>query len=148
MPDPDHLVQFRRRPPAVSPDSLRRFAGRLRREVARGRVFSCLITGDREMRALNQRFLGRPYPTDVLSLPAAGPRGFLGDMAISLARARRQAREQGHTIEEEIRILMLHGLLHLVGMDHADDGGRMGRAETRWRKRLGLPAGLIERARS
>ena len=61
------------------------------------------------------------------------------------SRARAQARRYGHGVEDEIRVLMLHGVLHLVGMDHEADGGRMLRAEKRWRKRLGLPDGLIER---
>ncbi len=73
--------------------------------------------------------------------------GLLGDVAISLARARAQAREFGHSAEQEVRILMLHGLLHLLGMDHASDGGRMARAERRWRIKLGLPNGLIDRVR-
>ena len=69
-------------------------------------------------------------------------------MAISVERAQEQARSRGHGLEEEIGILMLHGLLHLLGMDHENDRGRMARAETRWRKKLGLPAGLIERVRA
>jgi len=70
-----------------------------------------------------------------------------GDIAISLPRARAQAKRLGHSAEQEIRILMLHGLLHLLGQDHESDGGRMARAEKDWRARLGLPAGLIERVR-
>ncbi len=116
--------------------------------VAGGRPFCCLLTDDRELRRLNRQFLGKDYPTDVLSFPEPGPDGFLGEMAISVERAREQAAEFGHRLDEEIRILMLHGLLHLMGMDHANDRGRMARAETRWSKRLGLPAGLIERARA
>ena len=69
-------------------------------------------------------------------------------MAISLDRARAQAAEFGHEVEQELRILMVHGLLHLAGMDHHIDKGAMARAEVRWRKRLGLPAGLIERAKA
>ena len=69
-------------------------------------------------------------------------------MAISVARARAQARQFGHTTEDELRILMLHGVLHLLGMDHETDGGRMARAEKRWRRELGLPNGLIERVQS
>jgi probable rRNA maturation factor len=61
-------------------------------------------------------------------------------------RARTQARGFGHSTEDEIRILMLHGILHLTGLDHETDAGRMARAEKRWRRRLGLPASLIERA--
>jgi probable rRNA maturation factor len=69
----------------------------------------------------------------------------LGDIAISAARARAQARDFGHSTEDEIRILMLHGVLHLLGMDHETDAGVMARAEKRWRARLGLPNGLIDR---
>lgn len=89
---------------------------------------------------MNREFRGRDYPTDVLSFP-----GDFGQIAISFDAARRQAAEFGHGVEEEIEILMLHGLLHLLGMDHETDSGRMSRAERKWRARLGLPAGLIER---
>jgi len=95
------------------------------------------------LRRLNREFRGKDYPTDVLSFP--GSDGHLGDLAISAARARAQAREFGHTTEDELRILMLHGVLHLMGMDHEADNGRMARAERRWRRELGLPNGLIER---
>ncbi len=139
---------FRRTPAELHRRTLERFAQTLREEVARGGAFTCLLTGDRELRRLNRDFLGRDYATDVLSFPAPGPDGFVGEMAISLPRARAQAAGLGHPVEDEIRILMLHGLLHLLGMDHETDGGRMARAEMRWRRRLGLPAGLIERARA
>jgi probable rRNA maturation factor len=96
-----------------------------------------------------------PRPPAPHSSQAPGPRppaphlaSRLGDIAISLPRARAQARQFGHSTESEIRILMLHGVLHLVGMDHAADAGRMARAEKRWRLRLGLPDGLIERVKS
>jgi len=72
----------------------------------------------------------------------------LGDIAISLPRARAQAHEFRHSTEREIQILMLHGLLHLLGLDHETDRGRMARVEKRWRVRLGLPNGLIERVES
>jgi probable rRNA maturation factor len=68
-----------------------------------------------------------------------------GEIAISYDAARRQSNEFGHAVNQEIQILMLHGLLHLLGMDHETDGGRMLSAERKWRIRLGLPAGLIER---
>jgi probable rRNA maturation factor len=84
------------------------------------------------------------YATDVLSFPSAIA-GTLGDLAISLPRARAQARDFKHTTEIEIRILMLHGVLHLLGYDHETDSGRMARAEKRWRTQLKLPNGLIER---
>jgi probable rRNA maturation factor len=125
---------------------LREFAGRLRSEVARGNDFACLFTRDAELQRLNHEFLGHDYPTDVLSFPSGSKRGFIGEIAISVDRAKDQAREFGHTTAEELRILMLHGVLHLMGMDHEDDSGQMRRAELRWRKALELPAGLIERA--
>jgi probable rRNA maturation factor len=122
------------------------FARKLTRDVARGRRFDCLITGDAELRRLNRDFRGKDYATDVLSFP--GQNGHLGDLAISAARARAQAREFGHTTEEEVRILMLHGVLHLLGHDHETDEGRMARLEKRWRRALGLPNGLIERTQA
>ncbi len=103
------------------------------------------------MRRLNREFRGQDQATDVLSFPAGpGPAtagSHLGDLAISIQRARAQARRFGHEAEEEVRILMLHGLLHLMGMDHENGDGRMDRAERRWRLRLGLSCGLIERVR-
>jgi probable rRNA maturation factor len=147
MPSPQSsTVTFRRVPADFSRRLIERFARRLQVEVAHGRPFDCLISGDAELRRLNLKFLGNDYPTDVLAFPSPGP--FLGDIAISVPRARAQARAFGHGTLQEIRILMLHGLLHLLGMDHTTDGGRMARAEERWRSRLGLPNGLIERARS
>ena len=98
------------------------------------------------MRRLNREFRGQDCATDVLSFASAGADS-LGDIAISFQRARAQAREFGHTVEQEVSILMLHGVLHLMGMDHQADNGRMARAEKRWRVRLGLTHGLIERAR-
>jgi probable rRNA maturation factor len=152
MPSPQtSTVTFRRVPADFNRRAIGRFARRLQVEVAQGRPFDCLIAGDAELRRLNLKFLGKDYPTDVLSFPgpwplAPGPR--LGDIAISFSRARAQARDFGHNTGQEIQILMLHGLLHLLGMDHATDSGRMARAEKRWRARLGLPTGLIERVRS
>jgi probable rRNA maturation factor len=125
---------------------LRCFAEQISREVAGGGGFLCLLTGDRELRRLNRQFLGKDYPADVLSFPEPGPDGFLGEIAISVDRARLQALARDHSLEQEIQLLMLHGLLHLAGMDHEADRGRMARAERRWRKKLGLPSGLIERA--
>ncbi len=125
---------------------LERFAARLRREVAGGREFVCLIAGDARLRELNRRFRGKDRATDVLSFPPGEGR-WLGEMAISIGRAREQARGEGHAVGVEVKILMLHGVLHLLGMDHERDGGAMQRAERRWRDKLGLPAGLIERTR-
>ena len=151
-PENTRLVLFRRVPAGIRRALLERFALALRDELANGREFECLITGDRELRRLNREFRGKDETTDVLSFPApkrtATPGGeTLGALAVSWQRAAAQAGEYGHSLESELRILMLHGVLHLLGMDHDNDRGRMARAEARWRLRLKLPHGLIERAR-
>lgn len=103
------------------------------------------------MRTLNRSYRRKDYATDVLSFPAA-PEGpgtrHLGDLVIATSVAKRQAREAGHSYQTELRVLALHGLLHLLGYDHEDprDRGRMQRLETRLRKRGGLDVGLIQRA--
>ena len=158
MPSPEgSSVTFRRVPATLHRIAIERFARRLQKEVAKGKHFDVLITGDVELRRLNRDFRNKDYATDVLSFPAGNsvdrklkhaPPGRLGDLAISLGRARAQAREFGHTIEQEIQILLLHGVLHLMGHDHEIDGGKMARLEKRWRANLGLPTGLIERVRS
>lgn len=124
---------------------LREFARALQNQVARGRTFDCLIADDAELRRLNREFRHKDYATDVLSFPAVGAGSYIGDLAISMDRAREQAREFRHSTYVELRILMLHGVLHLLGYDHETDAGRMARAEKRWREKLGLPVGLIER---
>jgi probable rRNA maturation factor len=95
------------------------------------------------MQKLNRDFLQHDYPTDVLSFPSedAG----LGDLAISVERAEAQAREFGHRRTQELQVLMLHGLLHLLGHDHEKDRGDMARAERKWRSEFKLPATLIIR---
>ena len=102
------------------------------------------VTTDARVRTLNRRFRGVSKPTDVLSFPADEP-GELGDIVIARGVAARQARELGHSLATELRVLALHGLLHLLGYDHEQDDGRMARAEARLRRRGGLAAGLIER---
>lgn len=113
--------------------------------AARGRVAIALVA-DARIRALNRQFRGIDRSTDVLSFPAAAP-GELGDIAIARGVAARQARRAGHGVAAELRVLALHGLLHLLGYDHETDDGRMARVEARLRRRGGLPTGLIERAR-
>ena len=130
----------------VNRNDLRGFLAELTRRVARGRTITCLIANDAEVRRLNRFFRGKDQATDVLSFPPAKANGLAGDIAISIDRARIQAAERGHSLADELRILMLHGALHLAGMDHESDSGEMARAESRWRKRLGLPDGLIERS--
>lgn len=126
--------------------TLKTFARVLADRLAAGRSFTCLITGDDELCRLNGAFLGHEYPTDVLSFPASAANGDLGEMAVSAERAAAQAAEFGHSRLDETRILMLHGLLHLLGMDHERDNGEMEAAEQRWRAEFGLPQTLITRA--
>lgn len=139
MPDNATSVIFQHPAPKVRRTELRRFLKDLAREILPGQGVTCLIGSDEELRSLNQKFRGKNYATDVLSFPP-------DDIAISFDRAAAQAVELGHGVEDEVRILMLHGLLHLAGLDHETDSGVMKRTEARWRKRLGLPSGLIERA--
>ena len=126
--------------------------------AARGQV-TVAIVSDRRMRALNRMFRGKDVATDVLSFPteggdpaanslqaARGEAPSLGDIVIASGVAARQAREHGHAVGTELRVLALHGLLHLLGYDHETDEGRMARAELRLRKKGGLPSGLIARA--
>lgn len=115
---------------------------------------SVLLTTDAGIRKLNRRFRHKNKATDVLSFPMpVSPKddpasGLAGDLAISLDTAARQAREQGHTLSIELRVLMLHGLLHLAGHDHETDKGQMAKAEQKLRAKLRLPSGLIERTQS
>ena len=115
---------------------------------ARGEVAIALVT-DAHMRGLNRTYRRKDRATDVLSFPSDAP-GMLGDIVIARGVAERQAAEHGHRPQTELRILALHGLLHLIGYDHdhKDDGGRMRRAEERLRRKGGLPASLTGRARS
>ncbi len=115
----------------------------------RGQV-TVLLTSDAAIRDLNRRFRGKNKPTDVLSFPAADlvQDQEKGDLAISVEMARRQAAEQGHALTCELKVLILHGVLHLAGHDHETDTGEMLRRERSLRARLGLPPGLIERAGS
>ncbi len=160
MPLSEPLVLMRRAPAALRRGPLNDFARCLVERVTSGDEFHCLITDDRELRRLNREFLGRDYATDVLSFPAARrvrtANGqvrmpvlpVLGEVAISSERAAEQARDFGHSLSQEICILMLHGVLHLLGMDHERDRGAMARAEAAWRKKLRLPPGLIERVQA
>jgi probable rRNA maturation factor len=139
MSDHSTSLLFRHPSSKVCRTELRQFLKNLAKELLPERSVTCLIASDAELRKLNQQFRGKDYAPDVLSFPPE-------DIAISFDRAAAQAAELGHTVEDELRILILHGLLHLSGMDHDTDKGAMARAEIRWRKRLSLPSGLIERA--
>lgn len=147
MPDAQTSLLFHSPTPGLARRLARAFAKRLESEVTSGRPFTCLVTNEAELRRLNREFRKQDHATDVLSFPSRQTLGFLGDIAISFPHAQRQAAEYGHAVGAEIEVLMLHGVLHLLGMDHEKDRGRMARAENRWRAAFGLPGGLIERVR-
>lgn len=132
-----------------SVQTLARFLSRAQSAVKlRGHV-SVMLTTDKAIRRLNRDFRGMDKATDVLSFPADALMGrrqnIAGDLAISVPTARRQSIEQGHALGTELKVLMLHGVLHLAGYDHESDSGEMARRERALRTKLGLPQGLIER---
>jgi probable rRNA maturation factor len=139
--------QLERQGRMPSARTLGRFLREAQAAVRLRGLVSVLLTTDAETRRLNGTFRGKNKATDVLSFPAGeASRGKVaGDLAISIPTARRQAAEQGHSLAVEVKVLMLHGLLHLAGYDHEVDDGKMERRERVLRARLGLPSGLIER---
>ncbi len=96
----------------------------------RAATISVLLCGDARMRRLNREFRGIDRPTDVLSFPVDDP-GLLGDVAIDVPYARRQARRRGHALDREVQLLLAHGVLHLLGHDHETDDGEMFRLQRR-----------------
>jgi probable rRNA maturation factor len=130
---------------AISPRGLATWLQKAAPARARGEVTVALIS-DARMRTLNRAYRGKDYATDVLSFRVEDDR-FLGDIAIATGVAQRQADEAGHPVGTELKVLALHGLLHLLGYDHERDDGKMKRAEMRLRKAAGLKEGLIERGR-
>jgi probable rRNA maturation factor len=139
-------VRLARRP-------LEHFLRRLQREVGLHESgVTIALVSDAEIARMNETFRKKKGPTDVLSFPAAAhrrprtlPRAtklkageFLGDIAIAPATARRYARKHGRTLPAELRVLILHGVLHLMGYDHETDRGEMDRVERKLRKRFGL----------
>ncbi|HEX5044279.1 MAG TPA: rRNA maturation RNase YbeY [Candidatus Polarisedimenticolaceae bacterium] len=131
--------RFRR----VDGGKLRRFAGRLASVLPAGqaRAMGVCLVGDRAMRALNRRHRAKDATTDVLSFPAGrapDPEGvrYLGDILISVPQAARQARGAGHALDRELRVLVLHGYLHLLGYDHERDDGEMLRLQRRLERSL------------
>jgi probable rRNA maturation factor len=109
---------------------------------------SVMLAGDKEIRRLNRQFRGKDTATDVLSFPAGNTARTrtAGDLAISVETAAREAARRGHSLDLELRVLLLHGILHLAGYDHETDSGEMARKENLLRKKLGLKQGLIARA--
>jgi probable rRNA maturation factor len=145
------MILTRQREVRVARPPLESFLRRLKSELGCGAadVTVCLVS-DAEIARMNVKFRKKKGPTDVLSFPAvkrrrsapSRPRAkggeFLGDIAISPATARRYAKKNGHTLASELRVLILHGVLHLLGYDHETDQGEMDRVEAKLRKRFGL----------
>jgi len=132
----------------LSCSGLTRFLNRARAAVGVDGDVEVLLTSDAVLRRLNRDFRGKDKPTDVLSFPSPEEiaHEYAGDLAISLETAARQAASFGHALREEVRVLMLHGLLHLSGMDHETDRGEMAAREAELRRELSLPMTLIERS--
>jgi probable rRNA maturation factor len=133
---------------SVSKSAMSRFLNRARQAVGLDGEVEVLLTSDAELKRLNKTFRGKNKATDVLSFPAPAEIAaeHAGDLAISLETAARQAEQYGHSLPNEIRILLLHGLLHLAGEDHETDSGQMALREAALRTELRLPVGLIGRA--
>ena len=132
---------------AVNVRALTLFAAKAQRALALSGEVNVRITSNRELQKLNRRFRRKNKPTDVLSFPSAWPK-VDGDIAISADIAAANAADIGHPTETELKVLILHGLLHLAGYDHETDNGEMQARETELRQQLKLPTGLIERAHS
>ncbi|HKN17464.1 MAG TPA: rRNA maturation RNase YbeY [Candidatus Sulfotelmatobacter sp.] len=144
------MVILRKKITGLSPSTLERFVLRARRAVHLRDTVNVLVTNSQELRSLNRQFRGKDKATDVLSFPLPQLRlrkakQIAGELAISADIARENASRLGHSAAEEIKILVLHGILHLAGFDHEKDNGEMASEETRLRQRLKLDVGLIER---
>lgn len=145
------MTILQKRVAGLSEEALNRFVLRARRAVLLKGTVNVLVTSTAEVRSLNRQFRDQNKATDVLSFPSSLPaKGkaapLAGDIAISADIAARNAAAFGHSAADEVRILTLHGLLHLAGFDHERDNGEMARKELKLRRELGLPNGLIERA--
>jgi probable rRNA maturation factor len=142
------LVIFHKPVSGLTTLALTRFLVRARRAASLRGSVNVLVTTNVEMKSLNRRFRAQNTPTDVLSFPAASDskQGFAGDIAISAEIAIQNARHLGHDPADEVKILTLHGILHLCGYDHERDHGQMAGREQKLRRELNLPIGLIERA--
>ena len=138
----------------LSAASLQRFVVRARKAARVKGTVDILITTSGNMRLLNDRFRGKDKPTDVLSFPAESSSiserrtTFAGEIAISADIALDNARRLGHPAAAEVKVLVLHGILHLAGLDHERDNGKMARKETTLRRSLRLPSALTERSKT
>jgi probable rRNA maturation factor len=143
------LIILEKKVPGLSAKSLERFTLRARRAVGLSGRVNILLTSSAAMRALNFRFREKNKTTDVLSFPAnfngEDKRTLAGEIAISADIARENAAGLGHSAALEVKVLALHGILHLAGLDHERDNGEMARKEASLRRKLGLPSSLTER---
>jgi probable rRNA maturation factor len=141
------MIILHKRVVGASEGALNAFIAKAKRAIGLRGSVNVLLSNNRELRALNRQFRGKDKPTDVLSFPSevVGARRFVGDVAISVEIAAQNGKRLGHSSADEVKILILHGLLHLAGYDHEADRGEMARAEERLRKQLRLPVGLIAR---
>ena len=121
------------------------------RDLASEWDFGVVVSNDRAVRNANRKYRNEAKATDVLSFPTGEgmpytrPWGYLGDLMISATRAADQAQRYQHSVTDEVKVLVLHGLLHLIGFDHEYDGGEMREFEAVLRRKYKLPTGLIER---
>lgn len=144
------MVILEKQIPGLSENALARFLLRARRAAGLKRRANVLVSNSAALRSLNSRFRHQNKATDVLSFPSDGFQssngsGVAGEIAISADIAVRNAARLGHSPAQEIKILTLHGILHLAGFDHERDNGQMARKEAQLRRMLGLPVALIER---
>ena len=132
----------------ISQQSLGRFVLRARKAAKLPGKVNVLLTSNQQVRSLNSRFRGQNKPTDVLSFPAWPiiEKDLAGDIVVSSEIAAENAGEFGHSTADEVKILVLHGVLHLAGYDHETDRGQMARIEARLRQELGLRDTLTGRA--
>jgi probable rRNA maturation factor len=138
------VIIFEKVVEGVSQSGLARFARKAQMLAGVTGVVDVLIAGNRRLQKLNRRFRLKNKPTDVLSFRRDGG----GDIAISADIAKKNARFYRHSTAQELKVLILHGMLHLAGHDHETDNGRMAKIESRLRAQLKLPATLIGRAQS
>ncbi len=144
------MVILHKRVAGLTELTLTRFLARARRAARLRGSVNVLVTSNAKMKSLNRRFRGKNTATDVLSFPALpdANKELAGDVAISAEIATQNACALGHAPGVEVKILILHGILHLRGYDHERDHGQMARREQKLRRELRLPVGLIERAKT
>ncbi len=143
------MVTFQKSVAGLTELVLSRFTASARRAAGLKGTVDVLVTTNKEMKSLNRRFRGKDKASDVLSFtapPDSLRKKLAGEIAISAEIAAQNAHALGHTAAQEVKILVLHGILHLRGYDHERDHGQMARRERQLRAQLRLPDGLIERA--